>query len=180
MKTRVQQGNSGNTLICALCTIVIISLIGANVLVNCTRHYNVPAKQLKAWKEALYAAEAGSDAGFDDVRKALNPSSLPFTTDGWAAAPSPAPTPGPAWTKTISGFGQEGNLSTTVIIDKLFDTTGTIPSSTPYYRIRAVGTAKLFGLPRVGLSDQFFAGGPNFVANSASRGVGDTDRKSVV
>jgi hypothetical protein len=143
-------------------------------LVNCITHYNVTAKQLKGWKEALYAAEAGGDTGFDEVRKALNLISLPFTTDGWAAAPSPAPTPGPAWTKTISGFGQEGNLSTTITIDKLFDTTGTIPSSTPYYRIRAVGTARLFGLPRVGLSDQFVAGGPNFVANSASRGVGET------
>jgi len=174
MKTQIHQRDNGNILVCALCTIVIVSLIGANVLVNCITHYNVTAKQLKGWKEALYAAEAGGDAGFDEVRKALNPLSLPFTTDGWAAAPSPAPTPGPAWTKTISGFGQEGNLSTTVTIDKLFDTTGTIPSSTPYYRIRAVGTARLFGLPRVGLSDQFIAGGPNFVANSASRGVGDT------
>ena len=174
MKTQVQQGNNGNILICALCTIVIVSFIGANVLVNCISHYNITAKQLKGWKEALYAAEAGGDAGFDEVRKALNPISLPFTADGWAAAPSPAPTPGPAWTKTISGFGQEGNLSTTVTIDELTDNTGTIPSNTPYYRIRAVGTAKLFGLPRVGLSDQFFAGGPNFVANSASRGVGDT------
>jgi len=173
MKIQIQRDN-GHILVCALCTIVIVSLIGANVLVNCITHYNVTAKQLKGWKEALYAAEAGGDAGFDEVRKALNPLSLPFTTDGWAAAPSPAPTPGPAWTKTISGFGQEGNLSTTITIDKLFDTTGTIPSSTPYYRIRAVGTARLFGLPRVGLSDQFFAGGPNFVANSASRGVGDT------
>ena len=96
MTTYVQRRNNGNTLICALCTIVIISLIGANVLVNCTRHYNVTAKQFKAWKEALYAAEAGGDAGFDEVRKALNPSNLPFTTDGWAAAPSPSPTPGPA------------------------------------------------------------------------------------
>jgi len=173
MKIQIQRDN-GHILVCALCTIVIVSLIGANVLVNCITHYNVTAKQLKGWKEALYAAEAGGDAGFDEVRKALNPLSLPFTTDGWAAAPSPAPTPGPAWTKTISGFGQEGNLSTTVTIDKLFDTTGTIPSSTPYYRIRAVGTARLFGLPRVGLSDQFLASGPNFVANSARRGVGDT------
>jgi hypothetical protein len=174
MKIQIHQRDNGNILVCALCTIVIVSLIGANVLVNCITHYNVTAKQLKGWKEALYAAEAGGDTGFDEVRKALNPISLPFTTDGWAAAPSPAPTPGPAWTKTISGFGQEGNLSTTVTIDKLFDTTGTIPSSTPYYRIRAVGTARLFGLPRVGLADQFLAGGPNFVANSASRGVGDT------
>jgi LysM repeat protein len=174
MKTQIHQRDNGHILVCALCTIVIVSLIGANVLVNCITHYNVTAKQVKGWKEALYAAEAGGDAGFDEVRKALNPLSLPFTTDGWAAAPSPAPTPGPAWTKTISGFGQEGNLSTTITIDKLFDTTGTIPSSTPYYRIRAVGTARLFGLPRVGLSDQFLAGGPNFVANSASRGVGET------
>src|SRR5438094_4420836 len=174
MKTHIHQRDNGHILVCALCTIVIVSLVGANVLVNCITHYNVTAKQVKGWKEALYAAEAGGDAGFDEVRKALNPISLPFTTDGWAAAPSPAPTPGPAWTKTISGFGQEGNLSTTVTIDKLFDTTGTIPSSTPYYRIRAVGTARLFGLPRVGLSDQFLASGPNFVANSARRGVGDT------
>src|SRR5438552_6308756 len=173
MKIQLQRDN-GHILVCALCTIVIVSLIGANVLVNCISHYNVTAKQLKGWKEALYAAEAGGDAGVDAERKALNPLSLPFTTDGWAAAPSPAQTPGPAWTKTISGFGQEGNLSTTVTIDKLFDTTGTIPSSTPYYRIRAVGTARLFSLPRVGLSDQFLVGGPNFVANSASRGVGDT------
>src|SRR6059058_729657 len=173
MKTQVQRGNSGNVLICALCTIVIISLIGANVLVNCTRHYNITAKQLKAWKEALYAAEAGGDAGFDEVRKALDPINLPFTTDGWVSV-SPSPSPGPAWTKTISSFGQGGSLSTTVTIDKLTDNTGTIPATTPYYRIRSVGIARLFGLPRVGLSDQFFAGGPNFVANSASRGVGDT------
>src|SRR5437868_9174598 len=124
MKIQIHRRDDGHILVCALCTIVIVSLIGANVLVNCITHYNVTAKQLKGWKEALYAAEAGGDAGFDEVRKALNPISLPFTTDGWAAAPSPAPTPGPAWTKTISGFGQEGNLSTTVTIDKLFDTTG--------------------------------------------------------
>ncbi len=179
MRTRIQQGNDGNVLICALCTIVIVSLIGANVLINCTRHYNVTAKQFKAWKEALYAAEAGGDAGFDEVRKALDPNNPSFITDGWTAAPSPAPTPGPAWTKTISGFGQAGSLSTTVTIDKLTDNTGTIPSSTPYYRIRSVGTARLFGLPRVGLSDQFFAGGPNFVSNSASRGVGDTRLRKI-
>ncbi len=169
-----QNGNDGNVLLCALCTILIVSFIGASVLINCTRHYNVTAKQLKGWKEALYAAEAGGDAGFDEVRKALDPVNLPFTADGWATAPSPAPTPGPAWTKTFSGFGQAANLSTAVTIDKLTDATGTIPSTTPYYRIRATGTARLFGLPRVGLSDQFPPGGPNFVANSATRGVGDT------
>ena len=174
MRALSQNGNDGNVLLCALCTIVIVSFIGASVLINCTRHYNITAKQLKGWKEALYAAEAGGDAGFDEVRKALDPINLPFIADGWTTAPSPAPTPGPAWTKTISGFGQGASLSTTVTIDKLTDNTGTIPSTTPYYRIRSVGTARLYGLPRTGLSDKFFASGPNFVANSASRGVGDT------
>jgi hypothetical protein len=174
MSAQSQNGNDGNVLLCALCTIVIVSFIGASVLINCTRHYNITAKQLKGWKEALYAAEAGGDAGFDEVRKALDPTNLPFIADGWTTAPSPAPTPGPAWTKTISGFGQGANLSTTVTIDKLIDNTGTIPIATPYYRIRSVGTARLYGLPRVGLSDKFFAAGPNFVANSASRGAGDT------
>src|SRR5438094_916091 len=173
MKTQVHHGDNGNILICALCTIVIISLIGANVLVNCTRYYNITAKQLKAWKYALYAAEAGDEEAFYEVRKAFDPINLYFTTDGCVSA-SPSPSPGPAWTKTISSFGQGGNLSTTVTIDKLTDNTGTIPATTPYYRIRSVGIARLFGLRRVGLSDQFFAGGPNFVANSASRGVGDT------
>jgi hypothetical protein len=174
MRALTQNGNDGNVLLCALCTIVIVSFIGASVLINCTRHYNITAKQLKGWKEALYAAEAGGDAGFDEVRKARDPTNLPFIADGWTTAPSPAPTPGPAWTKTISGFGQGANLSTTVTIDKLTDNTGTIPSTTPYYRIRSVGIARLYGLPRTGLSDKFFASGPNFVANSASRGVGDT------
>src|SRR6476469_2388530 len=174
MRVLTQNGNDGNVLLCALCTIVIVSFIGASVLINCTWHYNITAKQLKGWKEALYAAEAGGDAGFDEVRKARDPTNLPFIADGWTTAPSPAPTPGPAWTKTISGFGQGANLSTTVTIDKLTDSTGTIPSITPYCRLRAIGTARLYGLPRVGLSDQFFTGTSNFVANSASRGVGDT------
>jgi hypothetical protein len=174
MKMRIQHRNQGNILLCALCTIVIVSLIGANVLVNCARHYNITAKQLKGWKEALYAAEAGGDAGFDEVRKALEPSILPApftTTDGWTAAGSNS------WTKSFTGFDQAGNLSTIVTIDKLTDTGSppTIPTSVPYYRIRAIGIAKLFGLPRVGLSDQFFApGNRNFKANSASRGIGDT------
>lgn len=172
MKTRTQNHVNANTLVCALCTIIVVSLIGANVLINCTRHYNITAKQLKGWKEALYAAEAGGDAALDELRK--NPTSPTFVADGWTAAPSPAPTPGPAWTKTFSNFGQNNSLSTTVTIDRLTDASGAIPNTVPYYRIRVVGTARLFGFPRTGLSDQSTAGGANFVNNSASRGVGDS------
>lgn len=171
MKTPVLQSHNGNVLICALGTIIVVSLIGANVLVNCGRHYNITSKQFKAWKEAMYAAEAGGDAGFDEIRNRLVPGTANYNsnawgTDGWSGS-------GP-WSKTFSNFGVANSLTTTVTIDKLTDNTGTIPPNTPYYRIRAVGTAKLLGLPRVGLSDQFFAGGSNFVADSAIRGVGDT------
>ena len=39
-------------MIYALLTIVILSLIAANVLVNSTTRYNVSSRQVKAWKEA--------------------------------------------------------------------------------------------------------------------------------
>src|SRR5437763_15486203 len=126
MRALTQNRNDGNVLLCALCTIVIVSFIGASVLINCTRHYNITAKQLKGWKEALYAAEAGGDAGVDEVRKALVPGTLPapFSTDGCATVP-PAPSPSTArWSKSFTGCGQGGSLSTAVSIDKLVDTTG--------------------------------------------------------
>ena len=82
MNMQLQRTDTGSTVICALCTILIISLIGANVLMNCVTRYNVTAKQVKGWKEALYAAEAGGDIGFAEVRKlaSSNPSSA---FSGW-------------------------------------------------------------------------------------------------
>jgi hypothetical protein len=170
MKMQIQQANNGNTLICALCTIVIVSLIAANVLISSANHYNVTAKQLKGWKEALYAAEAGADAGFDVVRKLVHDSNA-FATNGWSSVASP--TPGPAWSKTFPSFGQANSLLTTVTVDRL-DNAAITGTGNHFYRIRAIGTARVFGLPRVGMSDQYFAGGPNFAANSSTRGVGDT------
>ncbi len=64
MKIQVERTNTGSTIICALLTILIISLIGANVLLNSTTRYNVSSKQVKGWREALYAAEAGGDIAF--------------------------------------------------------------------------------------------------------------------
>src|SRR6266478_919237 len=98
MKSPMQTGRyrteSGSTLIVAICTILIISLIGANVLLNCTTRYNVTAKQVKAWKEALYAAEGGGDIAFAEVRKTVTSGAF----SGWtspAASPTPIPVPAP-------------------------------------------------------------------------------------
>ena len=61
----------GNVLLCALGTILVISLIGANVLHNCTTRFNVASSQVRSWKESLFAAEAGGDIAYAEVRKTV-------------------------------------------------------------------------------------------------------------
>src|SRR5919106_967819 len=75
------QTEDANVLICALATILIISLIGANVLHNCTTRFNVSSSQVRSWKESLFAAEAGGDIAFAEVRKTIKDPSHAFT--GW-------------------------------------------------------------------------------------------------
>jgi hypothetical protein len=149
MMKKSLQKQSGSTMVYALLTIVILSLIAANVLVNSTTRYNVSSKQVKGWKEALYAAEAGGDVAFAEVRK-LGTTGLSFSAqfvaDGWSVSASP--TPGPAYVKGPITFGQANGLSATVTVDSATSTNGFA-----CYRIRSVGTAKLFGLMRVGMDD---------------------------
>src|SRR6202140_4396146 len=157
MKIQPERMNTGSTIMCALCTILIISLIGANVLLNCTTRYNVSSKQVKGWKEALYAAEGGGDIAFSEVRKLV--SNPPGAFSGWTSpAASPAPTPGPSYSNGPYYFGQKlangnGSLQANVTVDQ-----GTFVTlsgqSQHYYRIRSQGTATLLGLPRVGMDDR--------------------------
>jgi hypothetical protein len=142
------QNKNGSTIIYALLTLLIVSLIGANVLLNSTTRYNVSSKQVKAWKEALYAAEGGADVAFAEVRKLVSSPTTAFS--GWTSpASSPAPTPGPSYGKGPITFGQNNSLSATVTVDNFASTNGV-----NCYRIRSVGTAQLFGLARVGMDDR--------------------------
>jgi hypothetical protein len=173
MKMQLRRTHAGTAIICALTVIVIVSLIGAGVLINSTTRYNVMARQLKAWKEALYAAESGGDIGFAEVRKLVSNSS-PWSADGWTPTASPSPTPG--WIKTTPAFGEANSLSATVTVDQLTDAA----TGYNYYRVRAKGTARLLGLRRGGMDDVLLAGGTYFndtsvKANRAlARGVGDS------
>jgi len=152
---QLERTNTGSTILCALCTILIISVIGANVLLNCTTRYNVSSKQVKGWKEALYAAEGGGDIAFSEVRKlvgVIDPSTV-LLPDGWTK------TSGSSYSNGPYTFGQKladgtGSLSAQVTVDQLAATLGSPPSSWPYFRIRSKGTATLFGLPRVGMDDR--------------------------
>src|SRR5207245_5732444 len=92
MKMQLERTNTGSTILCALYTILIISLIGANVLLNCTTRYNVSSKQVKGWKEALYAAEGGADIAFSEVRKLVSSPSTAFLSGGWTPTPGSFPT----------------------------------------------------------------------------------------
>jgi hypothetical protein len=165
MKLKVQQSDAGSTIIAALSTILIVSLIGANVLMNCATRYNVSSKQVKAWKEALYAAESGGDIGFAEVRKLVSDPTNAFS--GWTSpAPSPMPTPSPAGATGMpvsyyksyagaNGFGAtlpDGtkSLSTAITVDRFY----TDPDGIHSYRIRATGNARVFGLPRVGMDNR--------------------------
>ena len=137
---------------CALCTILIISLIGANVLLNCTTRYNVSSKQVKGWKEALYAAEGGADIAFSEVRKFVSSPGTAFLSGGWTPTPGSFPIGnGPYYLGQKLANGN-GSLQANVTVDRLTATLSGQPEY--YYRIRSQGTATLLGLPRVGMDDR--------------------------
>src|SRR4051794_29031364 len=88
----------GNVLICALCTILIISLIGANVLHNCTTRFNVSSSQVRSWKESLFAAEAGGDIAYAEVRRTVLDPTHAFPTPSWTNS-------GAVHTSPVTTFG---------------------------------------------------------------------------
>src|SRR5205823_1120700 len=154
----------GNVLLCAVCTIFIISLIAANVLLNCTTRYNQASNQVRSWNEALYAAESGADIAFNQVRILATSDSLNAfsTSNGWT-------TSGTTYTSGTTTFGTNG-LRTSETVD-LFYTDPT--SGNAWYRIRSKGTSPLHGLKRTGMDDRL-SNGNRFAANGATRGDGDT------
>src|SRR6266513_1902185 len=111
MKIKSNSNESGNVLICVLGAILVVSLIGANVLRNSTTRLNTSSNQVRAWKEALSAAEAGGDMAFAELRK---------TVPGMSPAPSPSPWTG--WTNSgttthvspVTTFGSDNLKARTV------------------------------------------------------------------
>ena len=135
----------GNVLLSVLCTIAIISFLGANVLLNCTTRFNAASSQVRAWKEALYAAEAGGDIGYAEVRKTILDPSNAFS--GWTNA-------GTVHSNSTVTFGQD-NMTTNSKVDLFYYDTFT---GNPWYRIRSSGTAPVLGLKRVGMDDRMGVG----------------------
>src|SRR6266550_2616487 len=140
MQTLKANSQQGNVLLCVLCTILVVSVIGANVLLNSVTRFNTASSQLRGWKESLYAAEAGGDVAYAEVRKTVLDPTHSFS--GW----------------TYSG-GVHKNLPITLGRDDL-KTSSSVDlfyydfNGNPWYRIRTKGTAPVLGLKRVGMDDR--------------------------
>ena len=162
MKRVKRLEEEGNVLICALGAILILSLIGANVLRNCTTRFNVSSSQVRSWKDSLMAAEAGGDIAYAEVRKIITagvPTGFPNTLpDGVVNDPSHA---FHGWTKSgskysspVTTFGSN-NLTTSTVVDNFYSDPAT---GNRWYRARTRGTAPVNGLPRTGMDDRMGAG----------------------
>ena len=95
MKSQINtqaRDEKGSALMCALAVLTVLSLVAANLLMNSTTRYNVTSKQVKGWKEALVAAEAGADLAFAEVRKNGLDSTTGFPTAGnWVSSSMTTP-----------------------------------------------------------------------------------------
>jgi hypothetical protein len=143
---RISKDNDqrGNVLLCVLCTILVVSLIGANVLFNSVTRFNSASSQVRSWKEALDAAEAGGDMAYAEVRKTILDPTHAFS--GWTYT-------GGIYTNSPITFGQD-NLSTSGSAGIFYyDSNGS-----SWYRIRAKGTAPVLGFKRVTMDDRMGSG----------------------
>jgi Tfp pilus assembly protein PilX len=136
---------AGNVLLCTLCTILVVSLIGGSVLLNCTTRFNVSSNQVRGWKEALQAAEAGGDIAYAEVRKTVLDPSNAFL--GWTNS-------GTTHTNSLVTLGTN-SLTTNSTIDAFYYDVFT---GNPWYRIRTKGTAPVRGLRRTGMDDRMITG----------------------
>lgn len=158
MNSMPQTERNGSALLCAMCTIGVLSIIAASVLMNCATRYNTTSRQVKGWKEALIAAEGGADLAFAEIRKYGSDSSTGFASSAnWSSpAPSPIPSANSSWELGYAHagptFGDANSLSAKVTVDKFQLMTGS--STVGYYRIRSIGTAKVGGLRRTGMDDR--------------------------
>src|SRR5689334_15759876 len=142
MQLSIKQQSSGNVLLCVLCTILVVSLIGGNVLLNCITRYNTAASQVRSWKESLDAAEAGGDIAYAEARKTiLDPTNACLKP---SAQCSDWTYSGGVYSSSSMTFGRD-NLSTSSRVDPFYyDFNGN-----PWYRIRTKGSAPVNGLRRI-------------------------------
>jgi len=182
MKTKRNTEDNASVLLFVLGTILILSIIGANVLLNCTTRLNTSSSQVRAWTDALSAAETAGDIAYAEIRKSnsADPAIRASQWVGWTQS-------GQTYTSPEVTLGNN-NLKGRTVVDKCyFDASGvfklgTDPSGNIWYRIRSKGTVPLPGLKRTGMDDALVADGQKHFAAFGStemqditaRGKGDS------
>jgi hypothetical protein len=170
MQSKRNTKETGNVLIYVMGVIVILSVIGAIVLRNSTTRLNASSNQVRAWKEALSAAETGGDIAFAEIRKKTN------QWTGW----TPSPT-GHGYVSPPTTFGSSNLMAQTVVEKFYFDTAvtpplftlGERPGVTSWYRLRSKGTAPLPNLKRTGMDDALIKDGLQHFAPIGSTAMQD-------
>lgn len=177
MQIRKTSQELGNVLICALIAILIVSFIGANVLSNSTTRLNVSSNQVRAWKEALEAAEAGGDMAFAELRKQISTDATVRASQwsGWT-------TSGTTHSSPQTTFGADNLITQTAVETFYFDVSGAFhaganpdPAQNNWYRLRSRGTAPLPNLKRTGMDDALILDGQQHFA-----AFGSTQMKDIV
>ena len=154
MRISVRSFQNGNVLLCVLCTILVVSVIGGNVLLNCMTRYNVASSQVRSWKESLDAAETGGDIAYAEVRKTILDPTHAFS--GWTETAG-------VYSNAAVTYGQDSLTTSSTVDTFYYDFNGN-----PWYRIRTKGTAPVLGLKRVGMDDRM---GPNTHGDSLLRKI---------
>lgn len=144
MRTPRRRNDHANVLLCVVCTIAIVSVIGGNVLLNCTTRFNAASSQVRAWKESLYAAESGGDIGYAEVRKTISDPTHAFS--GWNYSSG-------IYTSSPVTFGANSLRASSRADIFFIDGNGS-----PWYRIRSQGVAPVRGLKRVTMDDRMGVG----------------------
>ena len=193
MRTKKNTKDTGNALICVLGTILILSLIGANVLQSSANRLNSSTIQVRAWKEALSAAETAGDIAFAEIRKETDPnqwSTTSWNNSGYVDA-NLCPKGASHSLASAVTFGND-NLEARAIVEACYFDTATkrltlidathTAAPKAWYRIRSKGTAPLLGLKRTGMDDaiindtssHFAAFGSTTMQDITARGKGDS------
>jgi hypothetical protein len=135
-----KRSEQGNVLLCVLCTILVVSIIGANILFNSVARFNAASSQVRSWKQSLYAAEAGGDLAYAEIRKTILDPTNAFS--GWTYS-------GGTYSNSTMTFGRD-NLSTSSTASIFYNDF----NGNSWYRIRAKGTAPVQGFKRVTMDDR--------------------------
>ena len=146
MKTKEQ----GSILVWTVLTLLILSVLGAEVLRAVSGRYQLGIQSAK-WQESLIAAESGVDLAVVEMRKSLYPAPN-GAWSGWDNTPGNG-----VISHGLTAVPTQGLAATPMTIEVAVDAPAQLvdPSNGwQYYRIRTLGSVPLPGSPRVAFNKQ--------------------------